>query len=256
MKDNMLNMKNLYNFCFLLSAFCFFHTASAQTAEEIVKRADAQSRQESSYTEMTMQIVRPKYTREISLKSWTKGDKLALIKITAPAKDAGSGYLKINKELWNWLPSIDRLIKMSASVMGQSWMGSDFTNDDMVRQSSIVTDYTPKLLGNETLREFDCFKIELTPLANAAVVWGKVVIWVSKKDFLIVKTDSYDEDMMLAQTMDSYDFKNFNGKTMPGRMEIIPAEKPGQKTVITLQKAEYNKPLDDSFFSQQNLKKQ
>jgi outer membrane lipoprotein-sorting protein len=242
----------------LLTSYFLLLTSSAQTlsAADIVSKADAQSRQQTTYAEMTMQIVRPKYTREISLKSWSKGDKLALIKITAPAKDVGSGYLKINKELWNWLPNIDRLVKMSASVMGQSWMGSDFTNDDMVRQSSMVTDYKPKLLNNETLRGFDCYKIELIPLPNAAVVWGKVLIWIDTKEFLIIKTENYDEDMLLAQTMDNYDFKTFTGKMMPTRIEIIPADKPGQKTVVTIQKAEYNKPIEDGFFSQQNLKKQ
>jgi len=258
-------MKNIFHLPFpvfrlLFTVFCLLSPVSRLLSQplpatEIISKADAQSRQQSSYVEMTMQVVRPKYTREISLKSWTKGDKLALIKITAPAKDAGSGYLKINKELWNWLPGIDRLIKMSASVMGQSWMGSDFTNDDMVRQSSMVNDYTPKLLGSETLRGFECYKVELIPLANAAVVWGKVIVWVSKKDFLIIKIENYDEDLLLAQTMDNYDFKNFNGKTMPSRMEITPADKPGQKTVLTIQKAEYNKPIEDGFFSQQNLRK-
>jgi outer membrane lipoprotein-sorting protein len=257
-KNNRLaSFFRLSAFCLLLSAFSLLPTqAQSLSATDIVAKADAQSRQQTSYTEMTMQIVRPKYTRDISMKSWTKGDKLALIKITAPAKDAGSGYLKISKELWNWLPGIDRLIKMSASVMGQSWMGSDFTNDDMVRQSSMVNDYKHNLLSSENLRNFDCYKIELIPLPNAAVVWGKVIIWIDKKDFFIIKIENYDEDMKLAQTMDNYDFKNFSGKTMPARMEIVPADKTGQKTVVTIQKAEYNKPIEDSFFSQQNLKKQ
>jgi outer membrane lipoprotein-sorting protein len=204
--------------------------------------------------EMTMQIVRPKYTREISMKSWTKGDNLALVKITAPAKDAGQGYLKINKDLWNWLPSIDRLVKMSASVMGQSWMGSDFTNDDMVRQSSTVNDYTHKIVAEEQIREFLCWKIELTPKANAAVVWGKVMMWIDMNGFDIIKTQNYDEDNILVQTLENYDFKTFGDRKMPSRMEMMPADKSGQKTIITVSKAQYNQPVNDNFFSQQNLK--
>jgi outer membrane lipoprotein-sorting protein len=203
---------------------------------------------------MTMQIVRPKYTREISMKSWTKGTNLALVKITAPAKDAGQGYLKINNDLWNWLPTIDRLVKMSASVMGQSWMGSDFTNDDMVRQSSIVTDYTQKIMAEEQVREFNCWKIELTPKPNAAVVWGKVIMWIDKSGFDVIKAQYFDEDNILVQTMENFDFKMFGDRKMPSRMEMTPADKTGQKTVVTVSKAQYNQPINDNFFTQQNLK--
>ena len=228
---------------------------SAQTpsALEIVTKADAKMRGNSSYMEMTMTVVRPKYTREISMKSWSKGDNLALVKITAPAKDAGQGFLKVNKDLWNWVPSIDRLIKMSSSVMGQSWMGSDFTNDDMVRQSSTVTDYTHKILGEEKIREFNCWKIELIPKPNAAVVWGKVISWIDK-EYNIIKTEHYDEDNILVQTMENFDFKRFGDREMPSRMEVTPADKKGQKTVIKVTKAQYNQPINDNFFTQQNLK--
>ena len=240
-------------FCAMLMACCGY--AQSLSATDIVAKADRQSRGQSSYSEMTMTIVRPKYQRDISMKAWSKGDSLALIKITAPAKDAGSGFLKIHKDLWNWLPSIDRMIKMSSSVMGQSWMGSDFTNDDMVQESSIVKDYKPKILGNENLRNFNCYKIELIPNPNAAVVWGKVIVWIDQDNFYIIRSESYDENMVLAQTMDNYDFKSFTGRTAPSRIEVVPADKPGQKTVVTIQSATYNQPIDNSFFSQQNLKK-
>ena len=229
---------------------------SAQTlsALDIVKKADSKMRGESSYSEMTMIIVRPTWQRSISMKAWTKGKDFALIKITEPAKDKGTGFLKRNNELWNWIPSIDRLIKMSSSVMGQSWMGSDFTNDDMVRESSLVTDYTQKIVGEETVRGFDCYKIELTPLPNAAVVWGKVVTWIEKGTFNFIRTENLDEQFNLAQTMENYDFKQFGDRLLPSRMEMTPAAGKGQKTVITVSKAQYNIPIKESFFSQQNLK--
>ena len=246
-------MKNLV---FSLLVFSLAVSLSAQnlSALDIITKADAKTRGNSSYMEMTMQIVRPKYTREISMKSWTKGTNLALVKITAPAKDAGQGYLKINNDLWNWLPTIDRLVKMSASVMGQSWMGSDFTNDDMVRQSSIVTDYTQKIMAEEQVREFNCWKIELTPKPNAAVVWGKVIMWIEKSGFDVIKAQYFDEDNILVQTMENFDFKMFGDRKMPSRMEMTPADKTGQKTVVTVSKAQYNQPINDNFFTQQNLK--
>jgi outer membrane lipoprotein-sorting protein len=228
-------------------------SGQTMSALEIVKKADSKMRGESSYSEMTMTIVRPTWERSISMKVWTKGSNLSLIKITAPAKEKGTGFLKRDKELWNWLPSIDRLIKMSSSVMGQSWMGSDFTNDDMVRESSMVTDYTHKILSEENIRGFDCYKIELTPLPDAAVVWGKVITWIEKGTFNIIRTQNLDEDFILAQTLENYDFKIFGDRSLPSRMEMIPADK-DQKTMITTSKAQYNTPIQDNFFSQQNLK--
>ena len=228
---------------------------SAQTlsALDIVKKADSKMRGESSYSEMTMTIVRPTWQRSISMKAWTKGNKFSLIKVTDPAKDKGTGFVKRDKELWNWIPSIDRLIKMSSSVMGQSWMGSDFTNDDMVRESSMVTDYTQTIVGEETIRGFDCYKIELVPHPDAPVVWGKVITWVDKASFNFIRTQNLDENFELAQTMENYDFKDFGDRTLPSRMEMTPAGK-NQKTVITISKAQYNIPIQESFFSQQNLK--
>ena len=229
---------------------------SGQTlsALEIVTRADSKSRGESSNSEMTMTIVRPTWQRSISMKVWSKGTDFALIKITEPAKDKGSGFLKRYKELWNWVPAIDRMIKMSSSVMGQSWMGSDFTNDDMVRESSMVKDYTQKLLGEEEVRGFNCYKIELLPLPDAPVVWGKVIVWIDKETFNFIRQENMDENFELAQTMENFDFKQFGDRLLPSRMEMTPADKTGQKTVITISKAQYNIPMEDSFFSQQNLK--
>ena len=138
--------------------------------------------------------------------------------------------------------------------MGQSWMGSDFTNDDLMRESSIVKDYTHKLDGNEKVREFDCYKLMLTPKENAAVVWGKVVMWVDKKDFIEVKTEFYDEESELINTFNSYDIKQFGTRRLASLMEVIPADKPNQKTVMTVVKYDFDTPIADTFFSQQNMK--
>lgn len=245
-------MRSLFSLFMLISSLI---TSGAPTAQEIVKRADDKLRGESSYSEMTMTIVRPSYQRSISMKTWSKGSDFALIKITAPAKEKGQSYVKRQKEMWNWIPAIDKMVKMSSSMMGQSWMGSDFTNDDMVRESSMVRDYSPVINGSETLREFNCYRIELTPHEDAAVVWGKVIVWIDKENYHIIKSESYDEEMILAQTMENFDFKLFGDRIMPARMVMTPAEKKGQKTIVTVTKANYNIPIAESFFSQQNLKK-
>jgi hypothetical protein len=240
----------------LLSALFVTHLpAQTLTATEIVKKADENRRGNNSYSEIKMTIVRPTWSREVGIKSWSKGDDYSLTLITSPAKEKGQCFLKRKKDLWNWQPGIGRMIKMSSSVMGQSWMGSDFTNDDMVRESSSVNDYTHRLEKTEKVREFDCYKVILTPKEEAAVVWGKVVMWISKTDFIEVKTEFYDEDETLINTFNGYDIKPYGKRKLASRMEVIPADKPDQKTVMTIVKYDFDVKMEESFFSQQNMKK-
>lgn len=228
--------------------------AQPPDAREIVQRADDNRRGSSSCSELRMTIVRPTWSREIGVKSWSKGSDYSLTLITAPAKEKGQAFLKRQKDLWNWQPSIGRMIKMSSSIMGQSWMGSDFTNDDMVRESSTVNDYTHRLETSEKVREFDCYKVILTPKENAPVVWGKVVMWISTADFVEIKTEFYDEDNTLINTLNGYEVKTYGKRKLTSRIEIIPADKPNQKTVMNIDKYEFDLPIDESFFSQQKMK--
>jgi len=244
---------------YLLAVLCLLLAAKAggQTlsALEIVKRTDDNLRGKSSYSEIKMTIVRPTWTREIGVKSWSKGTEYSLALITSPVKEKGQAFLKRGKDLWNWQPGIGRMIKMSSSMMGQSWMGSDFTNDDMVRESSIVNDYTHHLETKEKVREFDCYKLILTPKENAAVVWGKVIMWVSVTDFVEIKTEFYDEDNELVNTFNGYEIQTYGKRRLASRMEIIPASKPNQKTVMLVEKYDFDMAIDDGFFSQQNMQK-
>ncbi len=249
-------MKKLFQIIGILAALAVIpHFTQAQTAYEIVKKAEDKARGEQAYGEMKMTIVRPKWTREITMKTWTKGDDYSLVVVTAPARDKGTAFLKREKEIWNWQPSIDRSIKMPPSMMMQSWMGSDFTNDDLVKQSSMVTDFTHKLMGKETVEGRSCYKIEFTPKPNAAVVWGKIMMWIDEKDYLEMKVEFYDEDGYLVNTMYGKNIKTIGGRTLPTRMELIPADKEGQKTIIEQLALDFNVKLDDSYFSVQNLKR-
>jgi hypothetical protein len=229
--------------------------AQTLTAKEIVKKADDKSRGLTSQGEMTMTIVRPAWTRSITMKSWQKGSKYSLILITAPAKDKGQVFLKIKTDMWNWFPSIDKMIKIPPSMMMQSWMGSDFTNDDLVRESSIVNDYTHKLLGKEMVREQNCYKIELTPLPEAAVTWGKVISWITVEGFNQWKVEYYDEDMKLINVMNASELRKLGDRELPVKLEIIPTENPNNRTLLETKSVVFDKPIDDAFFSQQNMKK-
>ncbi len=228
----------------------------AQSATEIIKTADERARGiTSSRGEMKMTIVRPTWSREISIKSWSKGRDYSLMLITAPARDKGAAFLKREKEIWNWQPSIDRAIKLPPSMMMQSWMGSDFTNDDLVRESSVVIDYEHKLLGSEEIDGYDCHKIELIPKPEAPVVWGRLISWISKEEYLQMKTEFYDEDGYLVNTMLGKNVKNMGGRLLPSRIEMIPAEEEGKKTVIEQLDIAFDEPIKETFFSIQNMKR-
>ena len=224
-------------------------------ATAIIKKSEENFRGISSRGELDLQIVRPDWSRTISMKSWTKGDDYSLMVITGPKRDKGMAFLKREKEIWNWQPTIERVIKLPPSMMMQSWMGSDFTNDDLVRQSSIVTDYEHVMKGSETVEGRDCHVIELTPKEDAAVVWGKVVMWVDKSDYIQMKVEFYDEDDYLVNTMFAFDVVEKGGRMIPSRMEIIPAEDDGKKTVLVYKSLSFDVPIEDSFFSVQNMKR-
>ncbi len=230
-------------------------TATAQNATEIVQKADEKMRGESSQAEITMQIVRPSWEREISLKSWSKGTDYSLILVTAPARDEGTAYLKRENQIWNWLPDINRTIKMPPSMMSQSWMGSDFSNDDLVEESSIVTDYEHTLAGDSTLSDYKVYKIEMTPKPEAPVVWGKLVSFISKDDYLQLRTDFFDEEGERIKVMEGSEVQEMGGRIIPTRMEMIPVDKEGQKTVLIYQDIEFDVDISENFFSIQNMKR-
>ena len=237
-----------------LLAFCV--PSNAQDARSIIKMADEKMQgEETSQSTMTMTIVRPSWERVITFKNWTKGRDHSLALITAPAREKGQTFLKRENEMWNWNPTINRLIKLPPSMMSQGWMGSDFSNDDLLKESSIVVDYTHSIIGEEEIDGWACYKIELIPLENAAVVWGKIFKWVSEEEFLQMKTEYYDEDNYLIKTELAYDIKTMGGRVIPSKFELIPEDEEGHKTIVVMDEILFNKPISDSFFSQQNMKK-
>ena len=244
----------LFSFVVLLAIFPSF--ASGQLdASAIVARADEKFRGKSSRSEMTMKIVRPDWERTVSMKSWSKGRDYSLILITAPAKEQGQVFLKRKNEMWNWVPSIDRMIKVPPSMMSQSWMGSDYTNDDLLKESSIVVDYSHTLKGTDTIDGYACYRIELIPKPDAAVVWGKIIMWITRDGFDELKVEHYDEDGKLVTTELLSAIKKMGNRSIPTHMEIIPAGASGKKTVLDISSAVFDEPMDESFFSQQNMKR-
>ncbi|MBD3239590.1 MAG: outer membrane lipoprotein-sorting protein [Chitinivibrionales bacterium] len=225
------------------------------TGEEIVRRADKVMRGESSRSELTMTIVRPNWRRSISMKNWTKGNRYSLVFITAPPREEGQAFLKRGVEMWHWVPSISRMIKIPPSMMSQSWMGSDFTNEDLLRESSIVTDYTHTLLGIDTVDGREAYKIRSIPRPDAPVVWSKVLLWIDTDNFTQIRTEDYDEDSTLVNVMTFSEVREMDGREIPTRMVMVPQDEPEHKTILEIEDMEFNVDVDDSFFSQSNMRR-
>ncbi len=240
-------------------------TAPAQTAAPaaqappdataLVEAADQNMRGDTQYAEMTMKVVRPDWSRETSMKTWSKGRDYALILITAPARDKGTAFLKRGNEMWNWLPTVDRVIKISPSMMLQPWMGSDFTNDDLVRESSVVNDYTHAIAGEDTANGSDCWKVVLTPKPDAPVVWGSVTAWIEKERPIEVRAKYYDDTGALVNVENLTHVRKMGGREIPTVWTMTPVGKAGHSTILTVDSCTFNKPIEDSFFSQQEMKR-
>ena len=243
-------MKKLLYFLILLT-----FQVNAQDAYQIIKQADEYLRGASQKAEMSIEVQRPKWSRTMDIKAWSLGNDYSFILINAPARDKGTVFLKREKEIWNWQPKIEKVIKLPPSMMMQSWMGSDFTNDDLVKESSILLDYTHEIIGDTLILDRACYTIQLTPKPEAAVVWGKIKTFIDKNDFLQLGSEFYDEDGYLINKMQASEIKYFGNKILPSKMVMTPVEEEGQTTILRYKSIEYNIDIDEAFFSKQNMKR-
>jgi outer membrane lipoprotein-sorting protein len=246
----------LFSAAFLLPA-AIHQPVSAQqlTAKEIITRAEDKFNGElSGYSVMSMTIVRPTWQRTVEFRSWSLQDDYALTLITAPAREKGQTFLKRGNEMWSWNPAINRLIKLPPSMMSQGWMGSDYTNDDILRESSVVDDYTHSLEEDEEVDGRLCYRVILTAKEDAGVLWGRQVWWVDKKEVITLKAELYDEDNFLVRTERGMDLRTMDGRFIPTTIELVPAEEPGRRTILKIIEVNFNIRLEESFFSQQNMK--
>jgi hypothetical protein len=225
----------------------------AQEAREILEQVEHNMRGHAFYAEMTMETVRPGHTTEISMRIWSLGDDYALIYITAPAREAGTAYLKRKNEIWNYQPRIDRTVRMPPSMMSQSWMGSDFTNNELVSGTSTVHDFHHELAGTVMVESHECYMIELVPWSENPVVYNRVIYYVSREFYLPLMVENYDEHDDLVNTIHFREIREFDGRNFPAVMEMIPSGEEERKTVITTHSIEFGIDISEKFFSIENL---
>lgn len=226
----------------------------AQTAKEIVERTENKMRGNSSQASIIVKTIRPGWTREMKLKTWMKGNDYSTILITYPARDKGIVFLKRKKEVWNWIPAIEKVIKLPPSMMSQSWMGTDFSNDDLVKESSLVADYNHDFINDTIINTRICYQIIMTPKPDAAVVWGKLITCIDKEHLVQLHAKFYDESNELINIMNAYEVKLMDGRLIPTRFEMIPAGKKNQKTEMRYESVLFNRALDESLFTTDKMR--
>ena len=229
--------------------------AGAMDPAEILERMESVMRGDSSYGEMVMRIERPRYEREVSMRYWLKGRDYSLILITAPARDRGTAYLMRKNDIWNYDPRIDRTTRLPSSMMSQSWMGSDFTNDDLVRDTNLITDYDHELRRTESHEGRQAYVLELTPKPDTPVVWGKVVMWVCTDDFIQLRVENYDQRGDRVNTMVLDRIRTFGDREIPSRITVTPEGKKDERTVLTYDTLTLDIDIDDGFFTRANLQR-
>jgi hypothetical protein len=229
--------------------------ASAETLklEDILNKVDDLYRGSSSEGKMTMEIVTAHWKRTLSLQFYSKGRDRSLIRILSPLKEKGTATLRSENEVWNFLPKVNRVIKLPSSMMSASWMGSHFTNDDLVKESRFTQDYDFKIAHEGTRNGEEVVELACIPKPNAPVVWGKVEVVVRRKDYLPVLMRYYDEEFQLVRTMTFSNFKEMSGRYLPTVMLLVPEDKPSEKTQVSYDDIRFDVPLSDEVFSLRNL---
>jgi hypothetical protein len=220
----------------------------------IVDCVDRIMRGESSQGISTMEDVTENWSRAMEMQMWSLGTEHALVRILSPRKDAGTATLKAGTEIWNYLPRVDRTIKIPASLMSASWMGSHFTNDDLVKESRLIEDYEITLAYEGERDGVEVWEFDLVPRPEAPVVWGRIGYQVRKGDTMPVWARYYDEDGELVRTMTFFDYRELGGRLVPAKMRVVPEDKPGEFTEVRYSDLEFDVELDEEFFSLRRLR--
>ncbi|MDE0395601.1 MAG: outer membrane lipoprotein-sorting protein [Gammaproteobacteria bacterium] len=219
-------------------------------AQAIVDRVDRLLRGDSSRGVATMEVVTENWERRMTMEIWSLGTDYSLVRLLEPQREAGTATLKAEEDIWNYLPKVDRTIKVPASMMGGSWMGSHFTNDDLVKDSRLIEDYDIELIfDGDDPDGVAVWDFRLTPKPEIPVVWGFIDYRVRQSDDMPIWARFFDEDGELARTIEHGDYAEFSGRIVPGAMDMYPADKPDERTTIRYEELEFDIDVDPAFFS-------
>jgi outer membrane lipoprotein-sorting protein len=227
----------------------------AITPKQILDKVDDLFRSNSSKGLATMTVTTAHWKRSLSLEMWSKGKDRSLMRVLAPKKEKGTATLRSGNDIWNYLPKVKRVIKLPSSMMAASWMGSHFTNDDLVKESRMADDYTFEITFSGGREGQEIVEVTCHPKPDAAVVWGKVIVSALRKEYLPLYVKYFDEDLRLARTMTFSQVKQLGGRRIPSLVTMVPEDKPEESTVIHYKQMDFDIDLQDSFFSLRTLQR-
>jgi len=230
------------------------HATDNQRARELVDRVARLFGGNSGIATLQMQISGENGQRDLTIKIWTQGQN-ALVRIISPEKDAGTAILRRGSEIWYYLPKVRRTIKAPSSMTTTSWMGSDFTLDDLVKESDLESDYSLATSFEGKRGEVPVYEYTLTPKPDAVVVWGKIVLQIRQANLMPAWQGFYDENGKLIRDLTFADYKTMGGRLMPTRLVMRSMDKPGQQTTIVYQDIAFDVPIGAETFSLSNLKR-
>jgi outer membrane lipoprotein-sorting protein len=236
----------------LLAPFPFLAAAKRPPVKEVLREIDRLYRGSTSRGEMEMTVVTPDWKRTLRLKIWTEGMEKTFVVILSPKKDAGVATLRVGKDMWNFFPRINKTLKVPPSMMMGSWMGSDFTNDDLVKESTFIDDYNARYAG-ETGPE-GTWTLELTPKAETASVWGKILLTFKREGLIPLQETYFDEHGEKVRVLRFSEVKTVGKRKLPLVMELESLKKSGHRTLIRYVKIAFDEPLPASVFTLQNLR--
>ncbi len=231
------------------------HDVSQMTPAEIVDYVDRMQRGDSSRGAIQMAVKTRRWERQMTLEIWSEGTEKALIRVVTPKKEEGLSTLKVNSDMWNYLPKIDRTIRVPTSMMRGSWMGSHFTNDDLVKESRLVRDYDIEISYEGRREDMLVWEFTLTPHPDASVVWGKIRYQVRKQDLMPTWAAYYGEDGELRRTMTFSDYREVGGRLIPAKSRMIPEDEPEEYTEVTYLELEFDVSIPRGTFSLASLRR-
>jgi outer membrane lipoprotein-sorting protein len=239
--------------CFIAASLPAETPPAQADAREIVKKMDELYRSQSSSVMMEMEIITPHWQRTLKMNAWSIGMDKTFIRILEPKKERGMATLRIGNEMWNFLPKTNKVIKIPPSMMMGSWMGSDFTNDDLVKEYTFLDDYTFDFVKVDNPQEGVVY-VKCVPKEGLPIVWGHIISAVREKDYIPLWAKYYDEKGKLMREIEYKDIKTFGNRTIPAVMELVPSHKEGNKTIVRYLEAKFDAKVDKEIFSLRNLR--
>jgi len=249
----MIKLKIIVTFILFKIFFSTCASASNLDPEIILNNVDDVYRSNASHGILTLSVKTSNWQRSLTLEQWSKGNDMHLLKVLKPKKEKDLATLRVDNNVWNYMPKVKRVVKIPSSMMSSSWMGSHFTNDDLVKQSRMVIDYNFSITYEGLRDGVDIVEISCIPKKNAAVVWGKVEVIVYRNDFIPLNIVYYDEDLKLSRTLKFSNIQVLGGKKIPLQMKMVPIDEPEESTTILWEKINFDLTIKDDFFSLRKL---